>query len=93
MANVLVYAEHAHGNVPKATAVALAAAKAITAKHGGGDTILVRRDGRELSVDASAAPIRDRTTRIVGAVLVLKDVTRERQTTAQLAHQPLGTTR
>jgi electron transfer flavoprotein alpha subunit len=40
VANVLIYGEHAHGNVPKATAVALAAAKAITAKQGGGDTIL-----------------------------------------------------
>ena len=53
----------------------------------GGDTILVRRDGGELAVDASAAPIRDRTARIVGAVLVLKDVTRERQFAAQLSHQ------
>ena len=40
MANVLIYGEHAHGNVPKATAVALAAGKAITAKQGSGDTIL-----------------------------------------------------
>jgi diguanylate cyclase (GGDEF)-like protein/PAS domain S-box-containing protein len=53
----------------------------------GGDTILVRRDGGELAVDASAAPIRDRTARIVGAVLVLKDVTRERQLAARLSHQ------
>ena len=45
------------------------------------------RDGGELAVDASAAPIRDRTARIVGAVLVLKDVTRERQHAAQLSHQ------
>ncbi len=52
-----------------------------------GDTILVRSDGGELAVDASATPIRDRTARIVGAVLVLKDVTRERQFAAQLSHQ------
>jgi diguanylate cyclase (GGDEF)-like protein/PAS domain S-box-containing protein len=53
----------------------------------GGDTILACRDGRELAVDVSAAPIRDRTSRIIGAVLVLKDVTRERQKTVELAHQ------
>ncbi len=53
----------------------------------GGDTILLRGDGGELAVDASAAPIRDRTARIVGSVLVLKDVTRERQYAAQLSHQ------
>jgi diguanylate cyclase (GGDEF)-like protein len=35
----------------------------------------------------SAAPIRDRARRIVGAVLVLKDVTRERQSAVELAHQ------
>ena len=52
-----------------------------------GDTILVRRDGREFAVDASAAPIRDRCARIVGAVLVFNDVTRERQKTAQLSHE------
>jgi electron transfer flavoprotein alpha subunit len=40
MANILIYAEHAHGKVPKAVAVAVAAAKEISAKHGGGDLIL-----------------------------------------------------
>jgi diguanylate cyclase (GGDEF)-like protein/PAS domain S-box-containing protein len=55
----------------------------------GGDTILACRDGRELAVDVSAAPIRDRTGRIIGAVLVLKDVTRERQRAVELAHQAL----
>jgi len=53
----------------------------------GSDTILLRGDGGELAVDASAAPIRDRSARIVGTVLVLKDVTRERQHAALLSHQ------
>ena len=39
MGNVLVYGEHAHDNIPKATGVAIAAGKAITAKQGG-DVIL-----------------------------------------------------
>jgi diguanylate cyclase (GGDEF)-like protein/PAS domain S-box-containing protein len=52
-----------------------------------GDTILIRRDGHELAIDVSAAAIRDRATSMIGAVLVLKDVTRERQRTAQLSQQ------
>ncbi len=40
MGNVLVYAEHAHGKLPKATAVAVTAAKEAAAKMGGGDVIL-----------------------------------------------------
>src|SRR4029079_9254747 len=52
-----------------------------------GDTILSCRDGRELAVDVSAAPIRDRASRIIGAVLVLKDVTGERQRAVELARE------
>ena len=39
MGNILVYAEHAHGQLPKATAVAVGAAKDIASKLGG-DTIV-----------------------------------------------------
>ena len=58
MANVLIYGEHAHGNVPKATAVALAAGKAIAEKQGGGDTILaVLGAGDVAAVAANAAKL------------------------------------
>jgi electron transfer flavoprotein alpha subunit len=40
MANILIYAEHSHGKLPKAVAVAVTAAKEISAKHGGGDLVL-----------------------------------------------------
>jgi diguanylate cyclase (GGDEF)-like protein/PAS domain S-box-containing protein len=40
--------------------------------------VLVRADGMEYSVRDSAAPIRDRDGRLVGAVLVFKDVTQLR---------------
>jgi electron transfer flavoprotein alpha subunit len=40
VSNVLVYGEHAHGKLPKATAVAVTAAKEAAAKMGGGDVIL-----------------------------------------------------
>ena len=39
MSNVLVYAEHAHGSIPKATSVAITAAKKLAAQSGG-QTIL-----------------------------------------------------
>ena len=61
--------------------------RAAHAVKSGGDTLLLCRDGRELAVDVSAAPIRDRASRIIGAVLVLKDVTRERQKTVELARE------
>jgi diguanylate cyclase (GGDEF)-like protein/PAS domain S-box-containing protein len=52
-----------------------------------GNTILVRRDGREIGVDTSTAPIRDRDGATIGAVLVFYDVTDDRRTAAQLSHQ------
>ncbi len=43
-------------------------------------TLLVRRDGTEVPIDDSAAPIRDTDGRIVGAVLIFRDITERRQT-------------
>jgi PAS domain S-box-containing protein len=45
---------------------------------------LVRKDGNELLIADSAAPIRDRQSRIVGAVLVFRDVTERRRVEEQL---------
>ena len=41
-------------------------------------TSLVTRDGREIPIEDSAAPIRDRSGGITGAVLVFRDVSRAR---------------
>jgi len=41
-------------------------------------TVLVRKDGTELPIDDSAAPIRDETGRVSGCILVFRDVTRQR---------------
>lgn len=41
-------------------------------------TILVSRDGTEHPIDDSAAPIRDRTGRLIGVVLVFRDVAERR---------------
>jgi PAS domain S-box-containing protein len=57
---------------------------ATTANH----VALVAKDGREISIEDSVAPIRDSTKEIVGAILVFRDVTRQknaRQLQAQLA--------
>jgi PAS domain S-box-containing protein len=42
-------------------------------------TILIRRDGAELAIDDSGAPIRDASGNLVGVVLVFRDVTAKRR--------------
>jgi diguanylate cyclase (GGDEF)-like protein/PAS domain S-box-containing protein len=58
-----------------------------------GFPLLVRRDGAEYSIQDSAAPVRDHDGRIVGAVLVFKDVTElrgmEREMSYLATHDPL----
>jgi len=49
--------------------------------------LLVCRDGSELNVDMSVAPIRDSDDTSIGIVLVFRDVTAERKLTQQLSHQ------
>ena len=49
--------------------------------------LLVRKDGIDIPIVLSAAPIRDRAGTIVGVVLVLHDVSRERQYAAKLSYQ------
>ena len=51
---------------------------------GGAAVLLVARDGRELLVADSAAPIRDPESRIVGAVFVFSDVTERERMEEQL---------
>jgi diguanylate cyclase (GGDEF)-like protein/PAS domain S-box-containing protein len=52
----------------------------------GQHSVLVARDGREVPIQDSAAPIRDTAGRLAGAVLVVHDVSKERQLRRQLAH-------
>jgi PAS domain S-box-containing protein len=42
-------------------------------------TMLVRKDGAKISVSDSAAPIKDKSGRVTGCVVVFRDVTRERE--------------
>ncbi len=47
-------------------------------------TILISRDGTEYAIEDSAAPIRDRQGKIIGAVVVFHDVTESRYLAQQL---------
>jgi diguanylate cyclase (GGDEF)-like protein/PAS domain S-box-containing protein len=49
--------------------------------------LLVDRRGQEISVQDSAAPIRDRNGRLIGAVMVFHDVSQERRLQRALTHQ------
>jgi len=48
---------------------------------------LVRRDGRQVSIADSAAPIRDRHGKVVGSVMVIQDMTSTRKLAKQLSYQ------
>jgi diguanylate cyclase (GGDEF)-like protein/PAS domain S-box-containing protein len=48
--------------------------------------VLLRRDGSELGIEDSAAPIHDRQGRVVGAVIVFRDVSQSRAMTRKMAY-------
>ena len=54
---------------------------------GGDHAALIDRRGTELPIQHSAAPMRDREGRIVGAVIVFRDVSRERRLGRALSYQ------
>lgn len=49
------------------------------------NTVLVAKDGKEHVIADSGAPIRDKESRIVGAVLVFRDITEKRRIEQELA--------
>lgn len=49
------------------------------------DAILIRKDGSEIGVEDSAAPIRDQSGAVVGCVLVFRDVTERRSLVDRIA--------
>jgi PAS domain S-box-containing protein len=54
-------------------------------------TVLVRKDGTELNISDSGAPIRDKNGEIIGIVLVFRDITMERKTQdALIANEKLA---
>jgi diguanylate cyclase (GGDEF)-like protein/PAS domain S-box-containing protein len=53
----------------------------------GQHSILVDRDGEQIAIQDSAAPIRDRHGMVMGSVMVFHDVNKERSLRRQLAYQ------
>ena len=51
------------------------------------DTYLIVKENEEMAIELSAAPICDREKHIIGAVLVIKDISEMRALTNELAHQ------
>jgi len=50
-------------------------------------TVLVRRDGTEVAIDDSGAPIKDRNNNISGVVLVFRNITERKNAEARISHQ------
>ncbi len=50
------------------------------------DSVLIRRDGLEASIEDSAAPIRDRGGHVTGAVIVFHDVSKARSMALKMSH-------
>ena len=50
------------------------------------DCVLVRRDGVEIAIEDSTAPIHDRTGQVTGAVIVFHDVSESREVKIKMAH-------
>jgi diguanylate cyclase (GGDEF)-like protein/PAS domain S-box-containing protein len=48
--------------------------------------VLIRRDGYESAIEDSAAPIHDRSGRVIGAVIVFHDVSAARAMSLQMSH-------
>jgi diguanylate cyclase (GGDEF)-like protein/PAS domain S-box-containing protein len=49
--------------------------------------VLIRRDGVEVPIEESAAPLRDRSGYVTGAVMVFRDVSTTRALALRMAHQ------
>ena len=48
--------------------------------------VLIRRDGLELAIEDSTAPVRDRFGQVTGAVIVFRDVSASRAMTIKMSH-------
>lgn len=49
-------------------------------------TLLISKDGREIPIDDSGAPIIDKAGETLGVVLVFRDITKQRQAQAEMEH-------
>ncbi|MBE9030076.1 EAL domain-containing protein [filamentous cyanobacterium LEGE 11480] len=85
-----LYDERSHTIINNPVMVALESGEVVSF---GEESILVNEAGTEFSISDSAAPIRDRSGSIIGAVMVFRDVTEARQMARRLSwqatHDPL----
>ena len=70
---------NAHTRVPGESMAAEALRSGGAVDMGDHDFLLISKDGREIPIDDSAAPVRDDKGSITGAVLVFRDVTERRR--------------
>jgi diguanylate cyclase (GGDEF)-like protein/PAS domain S-box-containing protein len=71
--------------VPSETTAELAILQ-IRAMHLPSSCILIRRDGHDIAIENSIAPIHDRSGKAMGAVIVCRDVTESQAMARQIAH-------
>jgi PAS domain S-box-containing protein len=78
-----IISEHTRGTVESPVARVLREGMVVgLANH----TILVRKDGAEIPIDDSGAPIRDNDGNTVGVVLVFRDITERKRAEERTAH-------
>ncbi|WP_168220515.1 EAL domain-containing protein [Azospirillum thermophilum] len=83
--HVLILVDEAHHTpLPDPAIACLQGARVADA---GAETLLVRPDGQPVAVEVTAAPMHDRQGGIVGAVVALRNVAKERQLGRMLAYQ------
>jgi diguanylate cyclase (GGDEF)-like protein/PAS domain S-box-containing protein len=73
----------AHRRVIDPMAFVLKANEAAALPEG---SLLIRRDGTELAIEDSTAPMHDRAGRVTGCVMVFRDVTQARAMTKKMSH-------
>ena len=84
VAEVFAVVDEATGApIPDPVAPALSDGGVVEAE---GNVVLLCRGAESIAIDYSVAPIRDRAARTVGAVLVVQDMSRERQYAARLSN-------
>ncbi len=79
-----IFSEHTREPVENPVDRCLREGRVITVAD---QTLIVNRRGQEISIQDSAAPIRDRAGHIIGAVMVFHDVSKERRLRRALAYQ------
>ncbi|XOF33618.1 MAG: response regulator [Candidatus Electrothrix sp. YB6] len=71
-----IFDEESGEKIPSPVAMILQSGRRF---DGTGNTVLLHSDGRKLNIADSGAPIRDRENRVIGAVIIFRDITWEKE--------------